>query len=385
MSAPLSDPPSDSVVGEDGALPLPWLAEPLAQALRTHRGHALLVHGAPGVGALAFALVMGQAWLCEGTGPDAPAQRLRPCGRCGSCRLLQSHLHPDLTVLLPEILRREHSWPLPDDKTDGDDSKRKPSRQIRIDDVRLLIERCTRTSARGQGKVGLIHPADALNLQSANALLKTLEEPAAGTHLLLTTADPSALLPTVRSRCQLLRLPTPSAEQAVPWLQARGVAEAADAQVLLAACSGRPLDVLALVQAGVDARAWAALPLAVANGQAAALAGWPVPRALDALQKLCHDAMARAAGGAAVYFPAHSLPARVALPALNAWAAELRRVARHAEHPWSEALLIEALVGAGAHALAPPTATHSAQALPGGRGHRAHPPAQGQRLDTLAP
>lgn len=385
VSDPLSDPPSDSVVGEDGALPLPWLAEPLAQALRTHRGHALLVHGAPGVGALAFALVMGQAWLCEGTGPDAPAQRLRPCGRCGSCRLVQSHLHPDLTVLLPETLRREHSWPLPDDKTDGDDSKRKPSRQIRIDDVRLLIERCTRTSARGQGKVSLIHPADALNLQSANALLKTLEEPAAGTRLLLTTADPSALLPTVRSRCQLLRLPAPSAEQAVPWLQAHGVAEAADAQVLLAACSGRPLDVLALMQAGVDARAWAALPLAVANGQAAALAGWPVPRALDALQKLCHDAMARAAGGAAVYFPAHGLPARVALPALNAWAAELRRVARHAEHPWSEALLIEALVGAGAHALAPPTATHSAQALPGGRGHRAHPPAQGQRLDTLGP
>jgi len=389
MSAPLSDPPSDpqsdSVVGEDGALPLPWLAEPLAQALRTHRGHALLVHGSPGVGALEFALVMGQAWLCEGTGPDAPAQRLRPCGRCGSCRLVQSHLHPDLTVLLPETLRREHSWPLPDDKTDGDDSKRKPSRQIRIDDVRLLIERCTRTSARGQGKVGLIHPADALNLQSANALLKTLEEPAAGTRLLLTTADPSALLPTVRSRCQLLRLPAPSAEQAVPWLQTHGVAEAADAQVLLAACSGRPLDVLALVHAGVDARAWAALPLAVANGQAAALAGWPVPRALDALQKLCHDAMARATGGAGVYFPAHSLPARVALPALNAWAAELRRVARHAEHPWSEALLIEALVGAGAHALSPPTATHSAQALPGGRGHRAHPPAQGQRLDTLGP
>lgn len=377
MSHPLIDP----LVGEDGELPLPWLAEPLAQALRTHRGHALLVHGASGVGALAFALVMGQAWLCEGAGPDAPAERLRPCGRCSSCRLVQSHVHPDLTVLLPETLRREHNWPLPDDKTDGDDSKRKPSRQIRIDEVRLLIGRCTRTSARGQGKVGLIHPADSLNLQSANALLKTLEEPSGGTRLLLTTADPSSLLPTVRSRCQLLRLQAPSAEQAVPWLQAHGVPEATDAQVLLAACSGRPLDVLALVQAGVNARAWAALPLAVANGQAAALAGWPVPRALDALQKLCHDAMARATGGAAVYFPANSVPARVALPALNAWATELRRVARHAAHPWSEALLIEALVSAGAQALSPPTTTPSAQHLPGGRGPRA--PAQGQRLDTL--
>ena len=358
---------SDLVVGDDGELPLPWLAAPLAQALGSHRGHALLVHGAPGVGALAFALVLGQAWLCEGQGDAAPAKRLRPCGRCGSCRLVQSHLHPDLTVLLPETLRREHAWFLPEDKQDSDDSKRKPSRQIRIDEVRLLIERCTRTSARGQGKAALLHPADALNLQSANALLKTLEEPAAGTRLLLTTADPAALLPTVRSRCQLLRLPAPAASLAVPWLQARGVPDAADAQVLLAACSGRPLDVLALVQAGVDARAWAALPLAVANGQAGALAGWPVPRALDALQKLCHDAMARATGGATHYFPAASLPTRAALAPLAAWATELRRVARHAEHPWSEALLIEALVTAGAQALAPPRAAAPAPVRPGAR------------------
>ena len=373
---------NDLLVGEDGELPLPWLAEPLAQALRTHRGHALLVHGAPGVGAMAFALVLGQAWLCEGKGDHAPAQRLRPCGRCGSCRLVQSHLHPDLTVLLPETLRREHAWPLPDDKTDSDDSKRKPSRQIRIDEVRLLIERCTRTSARGQGKAALLHPAEALNAQSANALLKTLEEPAAGTHLLLTTSDPATLLPTVRSRCQFLRLPAPDAAQAVPWLQARGVPDAADAQLLLAACSGRPLDVLALMQVGVDARAWAALPRAVANGQAGALAGWPIPRALDALQKLCHDAMALSAPGASgasgasgaitQYFPVASLPTRMALPALVPWAAELRRVARHAEHPWSEALLIEALVNAGAQALAPQTLGHPA-------GH----PASQQRLDTL--
>jgi DNA polymerase III subunit delta' len=365
---------NELVVGEDGALPLPWLAEPLAQALRSHRGHALLVHGAPGVGALAFALVLGQAWLCEGQGDAAPVRGLRPCGRCGSCRLVQSHLHPDLTVLLPETLRRLHGWPLPDDKTD-DDSKRKPSRQIRIDEVRLLIERCTRTSARGQGKAGLLHPADALNLQSANALLKTLEEPAAGTRLLLTTADPAALLPTVRSRCQLLRLPAPTAEVAVPWLQARGVAEAADAQVLLAACSGRPLDALALVQAGVDARSWSALPSAVAAGQAGALAAWPVPRALDALQKLCHDAMARATGAATQYFPAAGVPSRAALPALAAWAAELRRVARHAEHPWSEALLIEALVNAGAQALAPPANATAARTRNELR----------QRLDTLGP
>ena len=352
------------LVHDTGALPLPWLAEPLAQALATHRGHALLVHGTPGVGAMAFAFTLAQAWLCEAEG-NAP----RPCGRCGSCRLVQSHVHPDLTVLLPETLRREHDWPLPDDKTDSDESKRKPSRQIRIDEVRLLIERLTRTSARGQGKVALLHPADVLNTQSANALLKTLEEPAPGTRLLLTTADPAALLPTVRSRCQLLRLADPAADVALAWLQARGVPDAADAQLLLAACSGRPLDALAMQQGGVDARTWAALPAAVAAGNAAALAGWSVPRALDALQKLCHDALARATGGTARYFPNASVPARPAPERLAAWSRELERVARHAEHPWSEALLVEALVQAGAVALARPVS----------RG-----PAPARGLDTLA-
>ena len=339
---------SAQLVDATGALPLPWLAAPLARALDTHRGHALLVHGAPGIGSMAFAFTLAQAWLCEADG-DRPQ---RPCGRCGSCHLIQSHLHPDLTVLMPETLRREHGWPLPDDKLDGEDSKRKPSKQIRIDDVRLVIERSTRTSARGRGKVALLHPADALNLQSANALLKTLEEPAAGTRLLLTTADPERLLPTVRSRCQQLRLREPAADEAAAWLQGQGVTAPADAWVLLAACAGRPLDALALVQAGVDANAWAALPAAVAAGHAGALAGWPVPRALDALQKLCHDALARASGGPARYFPSAAVPARAHIARLVVWAQALQRVARHAEHPWSEPLLLEALVRGGAHALA---------------------------------
>jgi DNA polymerase III subunit delta' len=352
------------LVDDTGALPLPWLAAPLERALTTHRGHALLVHGTPGVGAMPFALTLAQAWLCE-----AEAGVPRPCGRCGSCRLVQGHVHPDLTVLLPETLRREHDWPLPDDRPDSDEGKRKPSRQIRIDEVRLLIDRLTRTSARGRAKVGVLHPADVLNVPAASALLKTLEEPAPGTRLLLTTADPAVLLPTVRSRCQLLRLAEPPSAMALAWLQARGVPDAGDAQVLLTACSGRPMDALALQQAGVDARAWAALPAAVASGNAAVLAGWPVPRALDALHKLCHDALARATGGTARYFPNAAVPARATPQRLSAWWRELDRVARHAEHPWNEPLLVEALVRAGAEALARPASRTAAT----GRG-----------LDTLA-
>jgi DNA polymerase-3 subunit delta' len=141
--------------------------------------------------------------------------------------------------------------------------------------------------------VAVLHPAEALNAQPANALLKTLEEPPAGTRLLLTAADPSLLLPTVRSRCQSLALP----RRRMRGLRLAGrPGREAHPQVLLAACSGRPLDALALSQAGCHAEVWSGLPQAVARGQAAAFAGWPMPRVLDALHKLCHDAMARASG-----------------------------------------------------------------------------------------
>ena len=336
------------VVDNDGQLPLPWLAEPLARALASQRGHALLVHASDGNGALPFTLTLAQAWLCERAAVGAHAHA--PCGRCASCHMISQHLHPDLFVLMPEILRRAHAWPLRDDKVDADDSKRKPSKQVRIDEVRALIDWTTRTSARGRGKVAVLHPADSLNVQAANALLKTLEEPPPGTRLLLCSADPARLLPTLRSRCQVFPLAAPDAAVAAAWLTGQGVAQAG---VLLAACSGRPLDVLAWSQAGVNAAAWAALPQAVAHGQGGALAAWPVPLALDALLKLCHDATAVAHGAPPRFFPASAMPAgHPDASALVAWARELARVVRHAEHPWNEGLLAESLIAQAQRALA---------------------------------
>lgn len=341
------------MVNAEGQLALPWLAEPLAQALESQRGHALLLHAAPGDGALALALTLAQAWLCEAESSGAAVPR-RPCGVCGSCRLVQSRVHPDLSVLLPETQRREHGWLLAGDKPEGDEAKRKPSRQIRIDEVRALIDWSTRTSSRGRGKVALLHPAEAMNLQSASALLKTLEEPPPGTRLVLTAADPALLLPTVRSRCQALRMASPNPDAARSWLAGQGID--ADAVVLLAACSGRPLDAQALSQAGVGAAAWTALPAAIVRGQAQALSGWPLPRALDALQKFCHDAMARCSGAPPRYFPATALPEGGDMAALSAWGRELQRISRHDEHPWNEGLLLEVLVSGGAAAWRDPAA-----------------------------
>ena len=338
------------VLDTGGGLPLPWLAAALQQQLARQRGHATLVHAAPGLGALEFALVMAQTLLCEQPAAGAAAGPPRlACGRCGSCKLLQAGLHPDLFVLLPEIQRRDTGWLLAGDKAEGEELKRKPSKQIRISEVRLLIDWSHRTSARGQGKVIVLHPADRLNDEAASALLKTLEEPFQGTRLLLTTADPNRLLPTVRSRCQQATLPAPAPAIAQAWLAEQGVAEP---EVLLAACNGRPLDALALARAGVDAATWRALPLAVARGRADVLANWAPPLLLDALQKVCHDALAHAVGGRGCYFPADAWGAPPPLQPLLAFAASLARVARHAEHPWSEPLLFEALLAQGRQALA---------------------------------
>jgi DNA polymerase-3 subunit delta' len=338
-------------VAEDGAAPLPWLAGPLAAALRQQRGHALLVHAAAGVGPLPFSLVLAQSWLCEQVSDvgaaDGQGARLA-CGRCGSCRLVQAKVHPDLMLLMPEAQRRELDWPLPGDKTDSD---KKPSRQIRVEEVRLLIDWVFKTSARGRGKVAVLTPGESLNTTSANALLKTLEEPPPGTRIIITTPDPMRLLPTVRSRCQRLRLAEPDETVATNWLEARGVAEP---KVLLAAAAGRPLDALALHEAGVKAEHWRRLPQALARGQAAAVQGWAVPRLLELLQKLCHDAMAVAGGAAPRYFEPGTVPAAGSMARLRAWSLELQRVARHAAHPWNEGVLADALVAAAARALRGP-------------------------------
>ncbi len=355
------------VVGEGAALALPWLAAPLQTALSAQRGHALLLHAAPGAGALPLALSLAQSYLCEAQPPESGWHIA--CGQCGSCKLVQAHVHPDLAMLLPETLRRAHHWPLADDKPDSDEAKRKPSKQIRIDDVRGAIDWANKTSARGRGKVAVVHPADSLNPQSANALLKTLEEPPPGTRILLTTSDPALLLPTVRSRCQLVRLPDPDLAVATPWLLQQGVPSAADAATLLAASSGRPLDALDMVQAGIDASRWLLLPGAVMQGRAEVFSGWPVSRVVDALQKICHDAMAHAAGGAPRFFLLAQWPAAASLLALTTWWQDLQRVARHDEHPWNEPLLIDALVAAGAKALTPASrvATSDTSGRPAGR------------------
>ncbi len=323
-----------------------WLDEPLARGL-SMRAHALLLHAPGALGQFDLALALSRAWLCEAPA-GGPA-----CGRCAACRLMDAHSHPDFHLLLPDALRAPLGWSGSDDEA-GDEgegkSKAKPSREIKIKALRAAIDWSQRTSARGGAKVLVIHPAPAMNAVTANALLKTLEEPPGQLRLLLTADDPESLLPTVRSRCQRLAIATPSVAAGSAWLAGQGVA---DAEVLLAAAGGQVQAALALHGEGISAAAWSQLPDAVRRGHAGALGAWPVPRVVDALHKLCHDLLALNSGGTPRFFTAAALAPAVrsappALSSLAAWQTELLRAARHEEHPWHAPLRVEALMAQAA-------------------------------------
>lgn len=343
------------MVGPDGVLPLPWLAEPLRAALGTARAHhAVLLHGPPGVGQFEFATTLAQAWLCEA---EAGEGRPRPCGLCAACRLVQARTHPDLQVLLPEAQQAALGW-LPASDSEGGEggegraSERKPKQEIVVEQVRQLLAFAQLSASRGRLKVAVIHPAERLNAISGNTLLKTLEEPPGDARFILATGDPAALLPTVRSRCQPLHLPAPDAAQAREWLAAQGVAQP---EVLLRATGGRPLEARDWAGEGIDAQAWLRLPECVGAGDPSVLAAWPLPRVVETLQKLCHDALLATLGQPARYFP--SLRAQAAAPALHRWASSLQRAAAQAEHPLNAALAVQSLVLQGQRALAPAAAT----------------------------
>jgi DNA polymerase III subunit delta' len=121
---------------------------------------------------------------------------------------------------------------------------------------------------------------------------------------------------------------------------------------MLAAAGGQPLEALDWVAQGVDAALWLRLPALVAQGDAGPFAAWPLPRLIDAFQKLCHDALCQLSGAEPRYFPAAALAGGGSLASLTGWAQELARSARHAEHPWNAPLMAEALVQRGRLALA---------------------------------
>ncbi|KPK37706.1 MAG: hypothetical protein AMJ69_10635 [Gammaproteobacteria bacterium SG8_47] len=204
--------------------PLPWLQTQWGQVSRQmEQGrlpHALLLTGPTGVGKLTLARALTRSLLCEQRSDEGAA-----CGECRGCRLMAAGTHPDTVEISPE-----------------EDSK-----VIKIDQIRTLSSYLSLTTQYGGAKVALVHPADALNVNAANSLLKTLEEPAAHAVLILCTSRPASLPATVRSRCQTLRVGIPPADVAAQWLAPQLQSGEFSAEQLLALASGAPLAAAALV------------------------------------------------------------------------------------------------------------------------------------------
>jgi len=318
----------------------PWLRKPLAELLR-QRGHAWLLQGPSGLGQYELGLALAAAWLCE---QPEEAKREGACGHCPSCHAIQVRTHADLCVLMPEVAMQALSWPL-DEKAqaDIDDKKRKPSREIRVEAMRDAVGFAQRTSARGFGKVVLVYPAERMNTITANALLKTLEEPVGDVRFVLASEAAWQLLPTIRSRCLGFTLPWPDEGEARDWLVGQGV-PAPDAVGLLRAAGGRPSDALRLAAQGQSPKAWGLLPKAMARGEVSALADHAPAQAIDALQKLCHDLMATDSGAPPRFFDIADLPPVPPKSALARWSKSLANAAKTAEHPFNAGLMLEALV-----------------------------------------
>lgn len=210
----------------------PWQSETWVKllGLRSRMPHALLLQGRAGIGKLDFARQLSQALLC-----DHPLANNHACQTCQSCNWFQQNNHPDFRLIEPD----ETDIGAEDDTTAASRSARKS--QISIDQVRGLNDFLTLSSHRAGMRIVLLHPADALNIASANALLKMLEEPPAEVVFLLVTHHPQRLLPTIRSRCNAIDMPMPNRAVAEAWLEADGVGQAAER---LAYVGGSPINAM---------------------------------------------------------------------------------------------------------------------------------------------
>ena len=203
----------------------PW-QRPLWQQLctRTQHAHAYLLQGPAGIGKRALADCLAARLLCQ------QPQPLEACGQCKSCHLLAAGTHPDLYLLQPEEV----------------------DKAIRVDQVRELVDFVVQTPQLGGRKVVVLEPAEAMNPNAANALLKSLEELAGNTVMLLVSHQPSRLLPTIRSRCVQQRCPPPGPAESIAWLQLQlAQLDQQQASELLALAGGSPLTALQLFEQDV--------------------------------------------------------------------------------------------------------------------------------------
>lgn len=316
--------------------------------------HSLLVTGPGGSGLAEFALAVAAATLCEAQDTTGSA-----CGACRSCLWLSTHEHPDALLLGSDFPRPLRSGGEEGADGDGDDAperaredregKEGRQKQVQVGDVRDLIEFLHVGAQVAAGRVAVISPAHLLNTAAANALLKVLEEPPRATRIVLATPHERRLLPTVRSRCHVLRLRKPDRPTAIDWLRARGTAQP---ELSLDVSGQAPLKAAALSDDYWEERR-RMLDLLSAPWDTGRIPmprdELPLPVLLDLLQTWVMDVMATDAGTAPRYHvdrvdALRRAAKRSDLPALLAYARRLQEARRLVDHPLNPKLLLQDLL-----------------------------------------
>jgi DNA polymerase-3 subunit delta' len=318
----------------------------LSQAALAREAHALLLAGARGCGKRELALALGAAYLCH-----APRSDGRACDECESCRWLAAGSHPDFALVEPAV-----------DEEGGESGARaapKRSNVITVDQIRNLAGLLAITAHREAGKVIVVYPAEALNVAASNALLKSLEEPPPRTLFLLASHRPALLLPTVRSRCQLVPVRIEDAAAAHAWLAAN--AQCDDPELLLGLAGGAPLAAAAIAEDPTwTRRAGFLRALAAADADPVRIADAyrdvPPPLVLSWLQTWTFDLVQIRFGGRARYHrDMEPIEAGIAQSLDPVEATRLHRrltaLQRHVNHPLNARLLVEHMLIAYRQAL----------------------------------
>ena len=183
--------------------------------------HALLFTGVEGVGKAVFAEHFVRSLLCPKAATQGDA-----CHQCHACRLVTGNTHPNVLRIIPE----------------------KEGQSIKIDQIREVTEFVSQSSLQGDYRIVIVNPANAMNANAANALLKTLEEPASGAILILISHQAARLPATILSRCQKINFTAPASALAQQWLSEQLPAVGAKAALLLRLAQGGPLTALRLAQ-----------------------------------------------------------------------------------------------------------------------------------------
>lgn len=356
----------------------PWL-EPLWRDLDFARiPNAILLHGQSGIGKFAFSVELAKALLCENSNVT-----IKPCNQCEACHWFDRGNHPDFISLVPETHRKllPHADYEGDDlpkrgkatrDDDGETSEKKEKKNISIEETRHAIENLSIGSHRGGNRVILIYPLEMLRADSANTLLKSLEEPPANTIFILLADRVDRVLPTIRSRCRLLTAPRPDRAEGLAWLKtqlsnvdALKVSEV-DVETIYDEQGGAPFSVFESLVARhnkdekdeltISIQASRYLLQSMAQGSrinwldaAEKIHKAQYAYLLASMQRWASDLQSVAQGGAPRFYPKHfatlqGLSKTVSVQKLLQFWKMLVQARRHENHPLANRIQLEALL-----------------------------------------